>query len=167
VLSAVLLSSSCDKVPTKNQATRTIGSTKEETTILNLEHAWGQAYVKGDRDFVDRILAPDWHGWTDQEGSDKAAAMAEFERGRSQSLENIIDDARVEMYGDTAVVQARERVRFRDETGEHWLTWRITDIWVRRTHQWQVVASHTSTLSNPTSVPDARRPKDVDTTRSH
>jgi hypothetical protein len=71
------------------------------------------------------------------------------------------------MYGDTAVVQARERVRFRDETGEHWLTWHITDIWVRRSNQSRVVASHTSTLSNPTSASDVRRPKDVDTTRSH
>jgi len=119
------------------------------TTVLELDREWGQAYVKGDIDFVDRILAPDWHGWTDHEGSDKASEIAEFRAGHSRSLENIIDNARVRIYWDAAVVEARERVRFRDESGEHWLTWHITDVFIRNGTQWQVVTSHQSTLPNP------------------
>jgi hypothetical protein len=34
-------------------------------------------------------------------------ALAEFKPEVSQSLENVIDDARVRVYGDAAVVQAR------------------------------------------------------------
>jgi hypothetical protein len=74
---AVSLGASCNKAPTPDRATNPSDPAVEEKTILDLEHTWGQAYVKGDRDFVDRILAPEWHGWTDLEGSDKAAAMAE------------------------------------------------------------------------------------------
>ena len=120
-----------------------------EATVLELDREWGQAYVKGDVDFVDRILAPDWRGWTDHEGSDKASELAELRAGRSTSLDNIIDNARVRVYGDAAVVEARERVRYRDGAGEHWLTWHITDVFVRRGDQWQVVTSHHTTLPNP------------------
>ncbi|HTT20360.1 MAG TPA: nuclear transport factor 2 family protein [Candidatus Sulfotelmatobacter sp.] len=120
-----------------------------EAKVLELDRAWGQAYLKGDIDVIDRTLAPDWRGWLDTEGSDKATELAEFKAGKNRSLENIIDNARVRVYGDTAVVEARERIRFRDETGEHWLTWHITDVFLKQSGQWQVVASHGSTIPNP------------------
>ena len=120
-----------------------------EAEVLELDRAWGQAYVKGDIDVIDRTLAPDWRGWLDIEGSDKSTELAEFKAGKNRSLENIIDNARVRVYGNTAVVEARERVRFRDEKGEHWLTWHITDVFVEQGGQWQVVASHGSTIPNP------------------
>ena len=125
------------------------GDEGAEATVLALDRAWGQAYVKGDINFVDQILAPDWRGWTDHEGSDKSSELAEFRTGHSKSLENIIDNARVRVYGNAAVVEARERIRYRDEGGEHWLTWHITDVFVRNGKQWQVVTSHQSTLPNP------------------
>ena len=120
-----------------------------EATVLALDREWGQAYVNNDIGFVDRILAPDWRGWTDRASSDKASELKDFRAGRNGSLENIIDNADVRVYGDTAVVEARERVRYRDAGGEHWLTWHITDVFVRKVGQWQVVTSHQSTLPNP------------------
>jgi ketosteroid isomerase-like protein len=119
-----------------------------EARILELDRAWGQAYVMGDIDVIGRTLAPDWRGWLDTEGSDKATELAEFKAGKNRSLENIIDNARVRVYGNSAVVEARERVRFRDETGEHWITWHITDVFVKHDDRWQVVASHGSTIPN-------------------
>ena len=71
-----------------------------------------------------------------------------FKAGKNRSLENIIDNSHVRVYGNTAVVEARERVRFRDDTGEHWLTWHITDVFVQQVGQWQVVTSHGSTIPN-------------------
>jgi ketosteroid isomerase-like protein len=120
-----------------------------EAKVLELDRAWGQAYVKGDIAVIDRTIAPDWRGWLDTEGSDKATELADFKAGKNRSLENIIDNTHVRVYGGTAVVEARERVRFRDETGEHWLTWHITDVFVKLGGQWLVVASHGSTIPNP------------------
>jgi ketosteroid isomerase-like protein len=122
---------------------------RDAAKILEIDRAWGQAYVKGEIDVIDRTLAPDWRGWLDTSGSDKAMELAEFTAGKNRSLENIIDNARVRVYGNTAVVEARERVRLRDETGEHWVTWHITDVFVKQDNQWQVVASHGSTIPNP------------------
>jgi Mg/Co/Ni transporter MgtE len=120
-----------------------------EAQVLEIDRAWGQAYVKGDVDVIDHTPAPDWRGWLDTEGSDKATELAEFNAGKNRSLENIIDNARVRVYRDTAVVEARERVRFRDESGEHWRTWHITDVFVKHDDRWQVVVSHGSTIPNP------------------
>ena len=136
-------------VPPEPDVPSTPASQSVEAKVLELDRAWGQAYVKGDIDVIDRTLAPDWRGWLDTEGSDKATELAEFKAGKNRSLENIIDNAHVRVYGNTAVVEARERVRFRDEKGEHWLTWHITDVFVEQGGQWQVVASHGSTIPNP------------------
>jgi hypothetical protein len=124
-------------------------SRSTESKILEIDRAWGQAYVNGRIEVIDQTLASDWRGWLDTEGSDKATELAEFKAGENRSLENIIDNARVRIYGDTAVVEARERVRFRDGAGEHWITWHITDVFVRQHGQWRVVASHGSTIPNP------------------
>ncbi len=136
-------------VPPEPDSPSTPAPQSVEAEVLELDRAWGQAYVKGDIDVIDRTLAPDWRGWLDAEGSDKATELAEFKAGKNRSLENIIDNARVRLYGNTAVVEARERIRSRDETGEHWLTWHITDVFVKQGGQWQVVASHGSTIPNP------------------
>jgi ketosteroid isomerase-like protein len=119
-----------------------------EAEILEIDRAWGQAYARGQIEVIDRTLAPDWRGWLDTVGSDKASELAEFRAGKNRSVENIIDDARVRVYGNTAVVEARERVRYRDESGEHWITWHITDVFVKLDGRWQVVASHGSTIPN-------------------
>ena len=121
-----------------------------EEKVLELDRAWGQAYVKGDIDVIDRTLLRRTGG----AGSTPAARIRPVNwlssrPGRDRPLENIIDNAHVGVYGNTAVVEARERVRFRDEKGEHWLTWHITDVFVKRGGQWQVVASHGSTIPNP------------------
>jgi hypothetical protein len=70
--------------------------------VLELDRAWGQAYVQGDIDVIDRTLAPDWRGWLDTGGSDKATELAEFKAGKNRSLENIIDNTHVRVYGNTA-----------------------------------------------------------------
>jgi ketosteroid isomerase-like protein len=58
-------------------------------------------------------------------------------------------DVSVRTYGDVAVMQSRwhQRARLRgdDWSGEGLLT----DVWVRRDGRWQVVARHSSLVSNP------------------
>ena len=136
-------------VPPAQELTFTPAPHSVEAEVLEIDRAWGQAYVKGEIDVIDRTLAPDWRGWLDTIGSDKATELAEFKTGQNRSMENIIDNARGRVYADTVVVEARERVPFRDETGEHWLTWHITDVFAEQGGQWQVVDSHGSTIPNP------------------
>jgi ketosteroid isomerase-like protein len=117
--------------------------------VLELDRAWGQAYVKGDADFVERLLAPDWVGWLDGERTDRATELTELRAGHRHSDWNSIDEPRIGVYGETAVLEARERVRYHDEDGERTVAWRITDVFVRRHGVWQVVATHESSIPAP------------------
>lgn len=118
-------------------------------TVLALDRAWGQAYVTDDVAFVEQLLAPDWQGWLDGELADRATELSELRAGHRHADWNAIDEPRVRVYGDTAVVEARERVRYRDADGDHDASWRITDVFVRRRGAWQVVATHESSIPAP------------------
>ena len=124
-------------------------SETDEGRVLALDRAWGQAYVSGDVAFVERLLAPDWQGWLDGEVTDRATEIAELRAGHRHSDWNSIDEPRVRVYGETAVLEARERVRYLDEDGERSVAWRITDVFVRRHGVWQVVATHESSIPAP------------------
>ena len=118
-------------------------------SILQLDRAWGQAYVQGDSLLVQNLLAADWIGWFDDQEVDKTSELAGFRTGRNDIQEDIIDNAHVRVLGTTAVVQARERVRVADASGEHWETRHIPDVFLRRHGHWLVIASHDSRIPNP------------------
>ena len=125
------------------------GRTSVADTILKLDQAWGQAFVTGDSAFVKTLLAPDWIGWFDDAESTREESLAQFRAG-DRLLEDIVDHARVRVFGTIAVVQARERNRVKDPKGDHWETRHITDVFERRNGRWVVVASHDSRIPNPT-----------------
>jgi len=70
--------------------------------------------------------------------------------GSHRLLEDIVDQATVRIFGSTAVIQARERGRYADSSGEHWVTHHITDVFIHRDGRWVVIASHDSLIPNPT-----------------
>ena len=143
---AFLASCSDPRSASKNSGSPTAHEVAD--IVLELDRRWGQAYIKNDFDFVDHLLAPDWQGWLDGKAETKAESMAEFRAGHSSSLENTIDDAHVRVYGGTAIVEARERIKYRDDAGEHTITWRIMDVFVHQCSQWRVVATYESTIPN-------------------
>ncbi len=118
-----------------------------EAELLAMDRAWGQAYVTGDAAVVERVLAPDWIGWLDTAPSTRADELATVRAG-AKLLEDIVDEATVRVFGDSAVIQARERGRVADKTGSHWVAHHITDVFVRRDGRWMIVASHDSLIPN-------------------
>lgn len=118
-------------------------------SLLELDREWGRSYVTGDSAFVDRLLAPDWIGWYDDHLVDKKIALGEIRAGSPRLLEDVVEEATVRVFGSSAVIQARERVRVPDEHGAHWETRHITDVFLLRDGRWYVIASHDSVIPNP------------------
>jgi hypothetical protein len=118
-------------------------------SLLALDRRWGQAYVHRDSAFVAGFVAGDWRGWFDDHADNKASAMAAVLSDAPHSLEDIVDQATVRVFGQVAVIQARERNRVPHGNGEHWVTRHITDVLVHRPEGWVVVASHDSRIPNP------------------
>jgi ketosteroid isomerase-like protein len=117
-------------------------------SLLALDRRWGQAYVRADTAFVADFVADDWVGWFDDRADNKASVMKAVS-GPPHTLEDIVDHATVRIFGQTAVIQARERNRIPDARGAHWVTRHITDVFVHRPRGWVVVASHDSRIPNP------------------
>jgi hypothetical protein len=121
-----------------------------EASLLAMDREWGHAYLTGDASVLERVLAPDWIGWFETQPSTRESEIASLRSGHLL-LEDIVDEATVRVFGETAVIQARERGRVADASGSHWVTHHITDVFVRRDGRWTIVASHDSLIPNPAS----------------
>ncbi len=126
------------------------GSTNKAAmnTLIQIEHDWADALVKGDVTTWSRCLAQDWIGTT-PEGSivTKAGAYADLKTGLVVRSLFRLDDLKVRLYGDTAIVFGLEteksKIHGKDMSGQY----RFTDVFVKREGRWQAVASHASLVS--------------------
>ncbi len=137
------------------------GSAEQE--LIKLEEEWANANVKADVAFLDRILAADWT-WTDADGVmwSKTESLAVLKSGQDKVASMVVDDMKVRVYGNTAVVTGRttikETMKGRDVSG----VFRFTDTWIKMagpqaqmpggvavvaTPRWHCVATHASKVT--------------------
>ncbi|HEX2695698.1 MAG TPA: nuclear transport factor 2 family protein [Acidobacteriota bacterium] len=122
------------------------GSVEQE--LIKLENGWIEAVVKSDSAFLDRILADDITE-TDPEGNvlTKVQDLAEVKSGAYVITSGVMDDIKVRVYGDTAVVTGRNTIKGqykgKDISGQT----RWTDTWVNHAGRWQCVATHSSRIA--------------------
>lgn len=101
------------------------------------------AYLRGDRAFVDGLLANDWTS-TDYRGRmwTKANVLALFDGPQPPMTKAEIDVDRVRLVGDVAIVTGRSIAAGRVDGQEVSVTQRFTDIYARRDGRWRIIASH-------------------------
>jgi ketosteroid isomerase-like protein len=110
-----------------------------------LEHDWADALVKRDQAVLDRIEAPDWM-LTDPSGTLQTKAQADTTlKSGDHTFESFkIDELKVRVYGDTAVVHGLETEKSnhkgKDTSGQY----RFTNVFVKRDGRWQAIATHVS-----------------------
>jgi ketosteroid isomerase-like protein len=132
-------------VSAQTLAQPTSGSVEQE--LIKLEKQWGDALVKPDLAFLDQICADDWI-FTDPDGNvwTKAQSLSLLKSGEDVYTSLATDDWKVHVYGDVAVVTARNTVKEtfkgKDVSGQA----RFTDTFVKRAGRWQCVATHASRI---------------------
>ena len=142
----ILFTVSCSggSSPPNPSAGPSVSAAAEDTTkaITDLENEWVTAIVKKDTGTIDRLLADDFSGTTDDQIYSKADAIEDVKSGTHESLD--LDNIKVRLFGDTAVVTMGQNEKSRhgntDFTG-HYL---FTDVWAKKNGQWFAVASHGS-----------------------
>jgi len=125
---------------------------KTDQELMQMERDWSAAYLSHDVSVVDRILADDYIG-TDGRGVMTSKAQ-EMEDARSvdtnrKVLSENIDDMKVRIYGDTAIVNGRTTEKFQANGREITVQYRRTDVFVKRNGQWQCVSFHGSRIIAP------------------
>jgi ketosteroid isomerase-like protein len=119
----------------------------QENKLVVMEHLWNEAQVNRDSRALDAIIGPHFVNTEyDGEVSDKAKFLADIKDPHFNLNSLTIQDVKVSMYGDSAVVVGTYRTRgsYLGKPYEH--VGRFTDTWAFTEGRWQCVASHTSLL---------------------
>jgi len=118
-----------------------------ENQLIALERLWNEAQVSRDANALagmigDKFVNTEWDGEVTERG--KFLADIADPRFKVNSLN--IQDVKVILYKDTAVVAGIYHTKgtYMGKPYEH--TGRFTDTWVLQDARWQCVASHTSLL---------------------
>jgi hypothetical protein len=121
---------------------------RAEQELLKLEQQWGDALVKPDLAFLDRILAEDYM-FTSPLGEvlTKARMLAELKSGEDVVSSVVNHDMKVRIYGDAAVVAGRDTIKetYKGEDITSQIRW--THTWINRAGHWQCVAGHSSEMA--------------------
>ena len=119
-----------------------------EQELIRLEKEWGDAEVKCDVAFFDRILGdeymfpnPEGVVWT------KALYMANLKSGDLTVVSSVLDEIKVNVYGDFAVCFGRSTGKAKLKGMDINSQYRFTDTWVKRDGRWQCVADHSSVIT--------------------
>ena len=123
------------------------GSSDEEQ-LLTIQQQLARAWVQRDRIFIERVLAPEWMV-TQSDGTirSRAAVLHDAFVARTVTIESmVVDDVTVTVLGDTAIVRGRTEATgvAGDQRGSARL--RFTDTFIKRSGQWQAVASHATAM---------------------
>ncbi len=131
--------------PSQTPVQRKTATTEQE--VLKLMQDWMQAEVKADMAFLDRFIAEDWVS-TDPVGNvwTKSQFLAGLKSGEGAVLSFKLDNMKVRVYGDAAVVTGRMTVKQtfkgQDISGQY----QCTDMLISRAGRWQCVATHLSMI---------------------
>ena len=117
--------------------------------ITQIEHDWGKALVKRDQAVIDRITASDWT-MTAPDGflQTKAEVDAELKSGAVKFVSFKIEELKVRIYGETAIVHGLETEKSsykgKDISGQY----RFTDVFMKRDGNWLAIATHVTRVEN-------------------
>lgn len=112
--------------------------------LLLLGQDWSKAMVANDAEQIGSFMAEEWIIVSERGVSTKEHFLSFVESGAltHSSFEMKGDDARVKVYGDTAVLTCRvvNTAHFGGQTfdADEW----TTDVFVKRDGRWQCVLSH-------------------------
>ena len=121
-----------------------------EQEVRELTREWDEAYMRRDTIALDRILADDFI-FTDAAGivSNKARYMMAIIKSPDMMLIESFssDDVHVRVYGDTALVTGRSKLKGRPKGRAFNDLYRFTDVWVKRQGHWQAVATQVTRIT--------------------
>lgn len=125
------------------------GGAGDEMAIRDLEQRLAAAWVKGDRPFIERLLADDWTV-IDPAGRvlTKPQVLEETFASSERRIEAmVIDDVKVRLLGETAVATGRTQATGSYRGQRATVTLRFTDVFSFRDGRWQIVASQGTTVA--------------------
>ena len=125
------------------------GENDDVKVLLDLESKMAQAWVQRDAQTIEQILAD---GYTLAGTGDSLISKGQYLAGIAnpefRTTSAIVNDLRIRVYGDAAVVTGRATYQgWSRKRGRYVRRFRFTDTFVRHDSTWQCVATHASALA--------------------
>jgi hypothetical protein len=129
-------------------STAQAGENDDIKVLLELEGKMAEAWVRRDTQTLEQILADDY---TLAGAGDALIGKGEYLAGivnpEFGTTSAIVDNLRIRLYGDAAVVTGRATYRgWSKKRGSYVRRFRFTDTFIRRVNIWKCVATHASGL---------------------
>jgi ketosteroid isomerase-like protein len=140
------------------------GAGSAETDVLNTERQWLEAYMKSDFAALERIKADDYNiTYSTGEVMNKAQEIAKLKSMPAGAFKLNTEDTKVRLYGDTAVLTGVIIQSWADSGKPMNARLRYTDVWVKRSGRWQVVAAQLTNIPEAAAAkPQEAQAKKVD-----
>jgi ketosteroid isomerase-like protein len=123
--------------------------------IENLEEEWRQAVISNDVTRMDHLLADDYIGISANGTVEtKTQALAQRKAGTVTIKKLDLDDMKVRIYGDTAVVTSKAQLEGTNGQSDIGGRYRYTRVYNRRFGQWKIVSFEASRMHDPTGKPE-------------
>jgi ketosteroid isomerase-like protein len=146
IIVSIMLVASCAGAPEESKAAPLIAPVPDSANIqqfiIGLEREWVAAILAKDAAVIDRLLADDFVGTTNDQKYFKQDAIADVKEGAHESL--MLDKIEVRVYGDTAIATMDQEEKSHHDNEDFSGKYLFTDVWVKLNGQWKAVASHGS-----------------------
>jgi ketosteroid isomerase-like protein len=135
---------------TEPVSTAQAGENDDVKVLLDLESKMAQAWVQRDAQTLEQILADDYTlAGTGDALIGKGQYLAGIANPQFRTTSAIVDDLRIRVYGDAAVVTGRATYQgWSKKHGRYVRRFRFTDTFVRLGSTWKCVATHASGLAS-------------------
>jgi ketosteroid isomerase-like protein len=128
-----------------------------EQELLKLDRQWLDAYEKGDTASLARIEADEFTvTYADGKVLTKAQDIELAKKSTAAELKLSTEDAKVRVYGDTAVITGILVQKMKEGEKEVTVRERYTDVWAKRNGRWQAVATALTTIPQPQPAPEKK-----------
>ena len=119
----------------------------DEQALVKIQHDWADARLNRDSSFPKRIEADDFTVvWFDGRIVNKEEDVKTYESGDATFTEFKIDDLKVRLYGDTAIVVGQGSIKAHTKTQDLSGQYVWTDTFVKMRSEWKAVALQVSSV---------------------
>jgi ketosteroid isomerase-like protein len=148
IIASTLLAGGCAGSPQESKAAPAISpavnSEETQQVITRLEHEWVTAILAKDTATIDRLLAADFVGTTNDQKYFKDDAIKDVQTGTHDSLE--LNDIDVRVFGNTAIATMSQDEKSKHGDEDFSGKYLFTNVWIKTDGQWRAVASHGSRI---------------------
>ena len=127
-------------------ATHASDRSADEQQLRKIEQDWGNAYVKRDPSFAERLTLDDFT-FVEPDGvcSNKADYLKGFTGDIVFSAFDI-EDLKIRFYGDTAVVLGTASIKAKSKDNDLSGRYAYTDVFVKQSGEWKAVAGQVTAI---------------------